>query len=302
MTITAYTSAMSAWTATDAGFRSWGKAWTDMLTTVGLTQVYSDIDWTTVTMPTTASTYAGKRVYSFDDALSGTREVYVCVEFGRGSTTTAAFGFAVRVTVGTAHASGTVSNYVMQHYLSMTQAPSDGGDIIGVKSDLGFSVWTNLNAGSAYQAGFAVERLAENGAATTDGAVLMMTGQAADSTGTNSSSALFRVANYHGGQVFNKVGATGGSNTKYFSNVQAIPDTVDPSYAGKAPALMMDTFGKYDPCLHWIGVNKSLYSPATQFTATINGVSGTYRTPVSGFLLEHGALAMNQSYMAMKVG
>lgn len=303
MPVTTYTSPMNAWAATDAGFRAWGETWTDMLDTLGLTQVYSDIDWTTVTMPTTATTYAGKRVYSINDALSSTREVFIAVEFGRGSTTTASFGFAIRVTVGTAHSAGTVSNYAMQHFFTMTQSPSDGGDIIGVKSDLGFCVWTNLNAGSAYQAGFALERLAVSGTPSADGVVMMLSGQACDVTGTYSGQALFRVANYDGGQVFAKVGGYAGSSTNpQFTNVQAIPDSSDPSYAGKAPAITMDTFGKYDPCMHWIGVSKYLYSPATEFTATINGVTGAYRTPVSGFLLDHGTLANSKAYVAVRVG
>lgn len=302
MAINTYTSTMSAWAATDAGFRTWGKAWTDMLDTMGLTQVYSDIDWTTATMPTTQLTYAGKRVYRLNDSVSATREVYVAVEFGRGSTTNATFGFAIRVSVGTTHSAGTVSNYLMQDYFSMTQAPSDGGDIIGVRSDLGFCIWTNLNMGSLYQGGFAVERLAENGSPTADGAVLMVSGQAANGVGGNTTNAVFHCANYAGGTVFAARGGAGGSADPTFLNVQAVPSSVDPSYAGKAPAQMMDTFGKYDPCLHWIGVSKYLYSPATQFEATINGVSGTYRTPATGFLLGHGVVSTNTSYIAMLVG
>lgn len=302
MAINTYTSTMSAWTATDAGFRTWGKAWTDMLDTMGLTQVYSDIDWTTATMPATQQMYAGKRVYRLNDSVSATREVYIAVEFGRGNTTLTAFGFAIRVSVGTTHSSGTVSNYLMQDYLSMTQAPTDGGDIIGVKTDLGFSIWTNLSMGAACQGGFAVERLAENGAATPDGAVLMVSGQGSNGMGSNTTSAVFHTANYAGGAVFTARGGAKGSDVNTFLNPQSISAGVDPSYAGKAPAILMDTFGKHDPCYHWIGVSKYLYSPATQFEATINGVTGTYRTPATGFLLDHGNTTSNLSYLAMLVG
>lgn len=303
MALTMYTTPMSAWAATDAGFRIWGKAWTDMMDTLGMTQVYSDIDWTTVTMPTTAVVWAGKRVYRFNDSASSTREIYVTFEFGRTSTTTAGAGFGLRVTVGTQHTSGTVTGYVMTHYLAMTQTTADGGDIIGVRSDAGFSIFTNINMGTPYQGGVAVERLCENGSITPDGAVLMLNGACIDTASSNAYSAAVRVANYAGGQVFAQVGAqSSGSSSRVFENISAIPNTVDPSYAGKAPAITMDTFGKYDPCYHWIGVSKYLYSPSAQFTATINGVAGTWRTPATGFLMDNGAAATNRILVALRVG
>lgn len=305
MAVTKYTSAVAQWAATDAGFRIWGKGFTDMMDTMGMAQVYSDIDWSTVTMPVTSPTWAGKRVYKFNDSLSGTREIYVCLEFGRTSTSTAGAGFGIRITVGTQHSAGSVTGYVMQQYLTMNQAPSDGGDYIGVRSDIGFVVFTNINIGagaSNMQGGFGVERLCENGAATADGAVMIISGSSIGNTQIGYSAA-FRVANYAGGMVFGQVGGVySSSSTRAFDNVQAIPNNVDPSYAGKAPAMTMDTFGKYDPCFHWIGVTKYLYSPAAEFTATINGVSGTWRTPVTGFLLEHGATTTNLAYVALRVG
>lgn len=303
MAFTAYSAQMNAWTATDAGFRIWGKAFTDMLDTLGFTQVYSDIDWTTVTMPTSATTYAGKRVYKFDDALSSEREIYFSVEFGRGSTSSATFGFALRLGVGTAHdGSGVVSNYFMRQYFTMTQAPSDGGAIWGIRSGHGFAIFTNVNAGSAYQAGFAVERLCEIGVPTTDGAVMMLSGTACDGYDSYSTSPKFRLANYSGGQVFNAVGGQSNANSnRPFINYQAIPDSNDPSYAGKAPAITMDTLGKYDPISHYIFVSKYVYSPATEFTATINGVTGTYRIPYTGFYPENGSLTNSYTLMAFRV-
>lgn len=304
MAITKYTSTMNAWAATDAGFRAWGKTFTDMLDTLGLTQVYSNIDWTTVLMPTTV-TYAGKRVYRLNDSVSGTREVYFALDFGRGHTSNASHGFAIKLTVGTTHdGAGNVTGYSMSESITCTQAPADGGDIIGVKSDSGFSVWTNINvANTVNQVGFAIERLCENGSPTPDGTVMMLAGQGNPTySGTYAASALWRVANYAGGQVFTHQGCiSAGAAGRGFANFQAVPDNVDPSYAGKAPAMMMDTFGKYDPCFHWILVSKYLYSPATEFNATLNGVTGTYRTPATGFLGDHGSLSTNRTYVALRV-
>lgn len=304
MIFTSYSAQMNAWTATDAGFRIWGKAWTDMLDTIGLTQVYSDIDWETAVMPTAATTYAGKRVYKFNDSLSETREIYVSVEFGRGSNTTASFGFAIRLTVGTAHDSGTVTNYVMQQYFTMTQAPTDGGDIWGVKSDAGFSIYTNLNVNSisTMQAGFAIQRLCVDGSPSPDGVIMMWAGQACDLTGMNSTAPRYRVANYLGGQVFNSTGGqTSANSSRGFMNYQAIPDTIDSSYAGKAPAITLDTFGKYDPVAQFIIVSKFVYSPATEFDANINGELGTYRIPYSGFCVDNGAITNTYALLAFRM-
>lgn len=302
MTFTTYPAQMNAWVATDAGFRSWGQVWTDMLDTLGLTQVYSDIDWTTIVMPTVALTYAGKRVYKFNDALSPTREIYFSVEFGRGSTSSPTFGFAIRLTIGTSHdGSGTVSNYSMQQYFTMNQAPSDGGDIFGIKSDAGFSIFTNLNMGSALQGCFSIERLCVDGIPSSDGVVLMYSGQICDGNGPYSSSWRTRVANYAGGLVFGVVGGQNNSSSnRAYMNYQAVPDSVDVSYAGKAPAVTIDTFGKYDPISHFIVVSKYVYSPATEFTAKINGVTGTYRIPYTGVLPENGNLASTYTLTAFR--
>ncbi len=304
MATTMKISPVAIWAATDAGFRIWGKAWTDMATLLGLTEIYSNIDWSTVVMPTTTPVWAGKRVYKLDDALSSTREVYVQLSFGRTSTSTD-LGFAVKVDVGTQYdGSGNVSGYLISEFFNMTQAPPDGGDMIGVITpNIGFSIWTNINGAGKYQAGFSVERLCENGLPTPDGVVTMFSGQGNSTyTGTYGASAFWKTANYASGIVFATVGPTGAlSSSKTFQNVQVIPETSDPSYAGKAPAIMMDTFGKYDPCYHWILVNKNLYSPGTEFDATINGVTGKYRTPSAGFLADHGSLSTNQKYVALKV-
>lgn len=290
---------MNAWTATDAGFRIWGKAWTDIIDVMGFEQVYSNIDWSTVVMPTVSSTYGGKRVYKFNDSLSATREIYFSVEFGRGgSLTTAQYGFAIRLVVGTGYDGlGNITNFLFSNYFLQTQAPTDGGEIIGVKSHLGFSIFTNLNT-STFQAGFAIERLAINTVPSTDGAVCMLTGTGVN-TGSSQTGAAFQTANYAAANVFPVVGPQGSSSTDLlFSNVQSIPKNVDPSYATKAPAVTMDTFGKYDACYHWTFANRYMYSPASEFVAVINGVEGLFRIPVTGFHADSGST----TYVILRLG
>ena len=303
MACTLYSLPMTAWAATDAGFRIWGKAWTDMLDLMGFQQLYSNIDWTTVLLPTTANTVAGKRVYKFNDNLSSTREIYFSVSFGRGSTTTAGQGLMLTVSAGTSYdGNGNVSNYLLTNYFTQILNVPDGGDIFGVKSHLGFLIFTNLNAGTALQAGFGLERLAENGVATPDGLVSMVSGNNTNNySTTNQGSASFRVANYAGGQVFGAVGGENvGTGSGVLRNFQAIPYTSDPSYAGKAPAITIDTFGKYDPCYHYIVASGVMYSPATEFFAVINGVEGTYRLPYTGFNADYSSTSSPYK-LALKV-
>lgn len=301
MEFTQYRAQMTPITLNDAGFRLWGKSFTDMLDMLGFTQVYSDIDWTTILMPTSAVAWAGKRVYKFNDALSATREIYFSVEFGRGSTSANSFSFAIRLTIGLTHdGSGVVSDYVMQQYLSAASPITDGGFIYGVKSNAGFLIYTSLNT-TNHQVAFGIERLCVSKEPTPDGAVLMYSGQACDNTGSNSTSIGLRTANYHGGQVFNVVGRQSTVNSdRAFMNYQGMSDSSDPSYSGKAPAITFDTFGKYDPCSHYIAVSKMVYSPATEFTAIINGETGTYYTPLTGILPENGSLSVNRNLCAIR--
>lgn len=297
-----YTTPMNVWTATDAGFRIWGKAWTDIIDLMGFEQVYSNIDWATAIMPTGSTTYAGKRIYRFNDALSANREIYFSVEFGRGSTSSATYGFAIRLGVGTHHdGTGVLTNFSFNNYLTQIQSPPDGGEIVGVRSHLGFSIFTNLNSGAYSQAGFAIERLAENTVPSVDGVVCMLTG-ASVNTASSLTSSVFQTANYAGANVFAAVGGQGSANSDLaFANIQSIPHTSDPSYAAKAPAMTMATFGKYDPCYHWLFTSRYMYSAASEFFATINGVDGLFRIPVTGFYGDNGSTSYMVARLAMRV-
>lgn len=305
MTYTKYTIPMLEWSPTDEGFRIWGKSWTDMLDYMGFTQVYSNIDWASATMPTVANTYVGKRVYKFEDTLSGVREVYFSVSFGRGSLTNSPHGFVISIDVGLYHdGSGIVSGHaVLDNWMTMLDASGDAGEIVGVKSEFGFSVFTNVSLGSYYQSGFAIERLSENNIPSPDGIVSMICGSGR-STGTSGTyiSPYFQASNFEGGKVFSAIGGQSASNsTKLFSNPQVIPHTEDPSFASKAPAITMDTFGKYDPCHHWVLASKYMYSAGSEFTAIINGDSGTYRIPTTGFYADNGSATNSVLFIALRV-
>lgn len=100
----------SRWLATtDELFREWGKAVSDGIRAVGLIQTddTGQIDWETVTAPTTAATAAGiavgYEIWRFDDALQATHPVVIKLEYGAGAgATPAANSPYMWVTIGRA--------------------------------------------------------------------------------------------------------------------------------------------------------------------------------------------------------
>lgn len=72
----------------DANFRIWGKAISDNMTAVGLTQTSDtgQINWATVVRAGTNSN-AGYEIRAFSDTLQSTRPVYIRIDFGTGSST-----------------------------------------------------------------------------------------------------------------------------------------------------------------------------------------------------------------------
>lgn len=289
MAVTVTTQTVANYALTDAGFRLWGKAITDLLDAMGMTQDYSNIDWSTVTLPTVAGNSAGKRVYKFNDSLSGTREIYVALDFGRGSTTSATFAFKLLITVGTTHTSGTVGgSTMMSHYLVVNASPSGDGEFIGIKTDMGFAVMANVtSASNGYQLGFGVERLASGGDATADGAVMWLHGMVVDGTGPNPSQPLFRLANFASGTLSPAAGGSTSTSNTMWSPPCAIPlNSSTSAYLDKAPVFPVATLGDYDPLFGVISVPVPPYAMSNIFTANVNGVSGTYRIPSAGVLAD----------------
>jgi len=95
--------------ASDALFRAWGSAVSTALGTV-LTRVpqTGDIDWVTVTVPTSGS-FAGSEVYRLNDSLHSTAPLFFKFEYG--SSIAAATISAIRLTIGKgANGSGTITS------------------------------------------------------------------------------------------------------------------------------------------------------------------------------------------------
>lgn len=72
--------------STDAAFRAWGSALSAAMQSCGLQQSADtgQIDWSTVTVPTTNDTSGGYEIYQFTDGLQATSPVFIKIEYGAG--------------------------------------------------------------------------------------------------------------------------------------------------------------------------------------------------------------------------
>ncbi|MGL4619134.1 MAG: hypothetical protein ACRCZS_08760 [Chroococcidiopsis sp.] len=86
---------------TDAAFRSWVQGLSDALTFVGIpkTNDTGQFDPTTITRPTTVSTYSGYEIRKFNDPLQASAPVFIKYEVGTSGSLNAQ---AIRLTIGVA--------------------------------------------------------------------------------------------------------------------------------------------------------------------------------------------------------
>jgi len=273
MTITTYNTPLVAYSANDAGFRAWAKAWHDTFISLGLTQVHDAIDFATVAMPTVASTSAGYRVYELNDSKSATRPVYIKVAWGRGSTSNASYGFRIDVTVGQTHTSGTVGGYTASQFLQMETAATGDGEVIGVRSHAGIVAYTNIPMSSKYQAMILIERFALDETPTTDGVFFIVMGGNVNSTGTTGGDPQGCLVNF----------VTGTSSTPFTVGSPApsfLGYTADRSYMSQAPLFFIQPYGGYDPLsLVFQTGGQPLGVDNAVFTGTIKGAQAVFRTP-----------------------
>lgn len=114
---------------TDAGFRAWGKEYSDNLAAVGLVKTADtgQIDWVTVARPA-INTAAGYEIWRFNDSLQATAPIFIKIEYG---TSTQADIPGIWITVGTSsNGAGTIGGSVVfgrdvlsnQNVLSTTTA------------------------------------------------------------------------------------------------------------------------------------------------------------------------------------
>lgn len=129
MTVGTYTWMSAPDISSDVAFRKWAQGIHDGLIAAGLvaTTDTGQVTISTMTVPTTANTAAGYRVYKFNDAAQSTCPIFIKIEFGRAnSTANAAPAFWLTVGQGTDGA-GTITGTLLartQNYSSTTQGTS----------------------------------------------------------------------------------------------------------------------------------------------------------------------------------
>ena len=273
MTITVENTPLAVYSANDAGFRAWAKAWHDTFIALDLTEVHNAIDFDTVTMPTTASTAAGYRVYELNDSKSADRPVYLKVSWGRGIVSNTSYGFRVDITVGQTHNAGAVGGYTATQYFQMECAPTGDGEIIGVRGPTGIVLYSNIPMDSKYQAIVLVERFAINDVPTTDGVFFIVGAGNVNTTGTTGGDP--------NGCLINFVTGTTTANTAFATPAPALLSySLDRSYMSKAPLYFIQTYGGYDPLsLIYQTGGQPLGVDNAVFTGTVKGQQAVFRTP-----------------------
>lgn len=156
---------------TTATFRAWGSTVSAqigaMLTRVPQT---GDIDWATVTVPGTTTTFAGSEVYRFNDALQSTAPLFLKFEYGTGQS----FASGLRLTVGkSADGAGNIGGVL----LAATTVVSHGGALAPSNCyTSGGSSWFALSLAPVETFGgglFYIERSINSGGAATGDALLV---------------------------------------------------------------------------------------------------------------------------------
>jgi len=273
MATTSVETSLVTWGATDAGFRIWAKAWHDTLIALNLTQEYSNIDFTTVAMPTTGQAEAGARVYKLADA--DCIDLYLRVAWCRGLITSGDYGFRITLTVGTTHSSGTVGGYGFSGYLICQQSSLADGGLVGARTETGIVLFTNVSQSTNYQSGFMLERTSKSGVPNSMGYVLTYFGSTTDTTSTSGGESTIRAVNVTGGNVFARNPVTSSA----WAPPSCIVSNSNASYLSKAPLYPIATFGDNDPLLNMVCTSYEQRAGGTVLSGTVNGISGTYRVP-----------------------
>lgn len=168
---------------TDAKFRAWGSAASAALAAAGLTRAADtgQIDWPTVTKPTTTNTKAGYEIWEFNDSLQPTRPIVIRVDYGSNSIASGN-GPTTWLTVGTASdGAGAVSGVgmaVVQAGGPSSPTAANTSSMVGAAYStsagaLTFFAGLQYSPGSPYHGGlWCVSRTCDSsGAPTGDGVV-----------------------------------------------------------------------------------------------------------------------------------
>ena len=201
MSNTSFNTTMSG--TTDVAFRSWGSSISTALAAVGLVQTSDtgQINWTTVSKPSGATTTAGYEIWRFNDAAQSTTPIFLKLSYGTGSagnTTT-----RLLVEIGSAsNGSGTLSGLGSGTTYTFNGDASASGWTWGASDGSGFvfcHMVTSANGGAACNV-VAVDRLRNaDGTPSGDGLLVVQKG--------GSSSAVTSYIHNRNASVFSSIGS-----------------------------------------------------------------------------------------------
>ncbi|MFA5036902.1 MAG: hypothetical protein WC479_06975 [Candidatus Izemoplasmatales bacterium] len=154
-----------------ASFQAWGSALCSAMEALGVTKTADtgQIDWGTVSYPTSANQYMGYEIRQFTDGLQATNPVIIKFEFGSSATSGQRPG--IRITVGhTTDGAGNLTGDISSYFYVTTNAGSASLGSTYISSDggrLNIAFWVDLSSQTNV---FWIERFKDtNGDPTADG-------------------------------------------------------------------------------------------------------------------------------------
>lgn len=251
---------------TDAAFRAWGSAIGTALAAVGLirTTDTGQIDWTTVIRPATAGpTYAGFEIWRFNDTLQATAPVFIRIDYGTGTSTTANAGIAVtvgRATDGAGTLTGSqVSQRIALNFGNTTTAYSSIAAGDGSRITFGFFV---------------------NHATVSSSAVLVVERSKTSVGADDGLATIFLIAGTASGSSIRQqyIPQTGGLPPMETAFIGAISSASPSTYGGNVsvcPATPM-AGGPLNPGVNCVIYSNGDFANQTQNPVTLYGTARTY--------------------------
>lgn len=279
------TSALFPSNDTDAHFRAWINEINDSLIAFGWvrTSDTGQIDFATVTRPTTVNTYQGYAVYRMDDALQSSCAVFMRLDFGTGAGTNNC-SIKVQVGIGSTDGAGTLTGNVSTQAVTSTSTGATASAVTartaGDAGSFRMHFWGNNVLGTGWT--LLVERdQSIVGADTALGVNFVMHYNTANTTGLIKS------------QFLETAGGNGALNTLVYAALSQQASQSAGGYVGIAPARC-ELGPLRNPMKTFLLFARTDYTLETTNPVTIYGSSHTYlmlRPNYSGTLNLNGVNA-----------
>lgn len=290
---------------TDAHFREWGQAISNALQAVGLVkcsaiEVVGQINWATVTRPTTGDVVQGYECFKFADALQATSPVFVRITYGASNIAGVGGanwpGLTVTVINGAIDASGnpagSAPNTANQEFgmSNWYGAALANGIMTSGSSSRVAQKWMNGQLGGSYGVAWGVERIKDaNGNDTADGIIFQWQAPSvynrvqswflASGANTAPGCGVAVLMNNGDNAVQSRVNYTRAPLVFPAGRVATAPNRSGIFGANTAvwPYLVPSGRGYENPGMNFVGVWNVDIAPDAQFDAQFYGMAHHYR-------------------------